>query len=87
LLALAAATLLILVGVLAYGNHSENKPVMWLAYIGFCVELVTLYFKTFGTLLNTSLFFLSAGALVTALAALAWHLHKRQFAGDWKASS
>jgi uncharacterized membrane protein len=87
LLALAAATLLILVGVLAYGNRSENKPVMWLAYIGFCIELVTLYFKTFGTLLNTSLFFLSAGALVTALAALAWHLHKRQFAGDWKASS
>ncbi len=87
LLTLAIATLLVLVGVLAHGNRTENKAVMWLAYIGFCIELVMLYFKTFGTLLNTSLFFLSAGVLVTALAALAWRLHKRQIASDWGVSS
>ena len=80
LIVLAVATLVVLVGALAYGNHMEDRAVMWLAYVGFSIEIVTLYFKTIGTLLNTSLFFLSAGVLVSALAALAWYLHKRQLA-------
>jgi uncharacterized membrane protein len=35
-----------------------------------------LYVRTFGSFLNTSLFFLVAALLVTALAWLAWRLHQ-----------
>ena len=71
---LALAGLVVLV---AYAVRTGNLPVLWVAYAGFAIELVSIYFKTLGTLLNTSLFFLSAGVLVIGLAWAAWKLHQR----------
>lgn len=75
---LAAATLALVLGALGLGAVAGNQPLTWLAYVGFSLELVTLYFRTLGTLLDTSIFFLLAGVLVIALAWLAWHLRQRQ---------
>jgi uncharacterized membrane protein len=71
-LALAA-----LIGTIVYALRAGNRPVLWLAYVAFSIELVSIYFKTLGTLLNTSLFFLSAGLLVIGLSWIAWKLHNR----------
>ena len=48
------------------------------AYTGFAIEIFTLYVRTFGTLLNTSLFFLVAALLVSGLAWVAYRLHQRK---------
>ncbi len=77
---LAAATLALVLGGLWLGVQRHFPALTWLAYISFSVEIVALYFKTLGTLLDTSLFFLSAGVLVCVLAAIAWRLHQRQSA-------
>ena len=58
--------------------HSDNRPALWLAYAAFALEIFTLYLKTFGTLLNTSLFFLVAAVIVSLLAWAAYKLHQRK---------
>jgi uncharacterized membrane protein len=66
-----------LIGLVVYALRSDNRPVLWLSYTAFSIELVSIYFKTLGTLMNTSLFFLSAGLLVIGLSWIAWKLHGR----------
>ena len=66
-----------LVGAIAWALRTDHRPVLAVAYAGFCIELVSIYFKTLGTLLNTSLFFLSAGLLVIGLSWIALKLHNR----------
>ena len=66
-----------LIAIIIYALRTDNRPVLWVAYAAFTVELVSIYFKTLGTLMSTSLFFLSAGLLVIALAWIAWKLHSR----------
>jgi uncharacterized membrane protein len=66
-----------LIGGIVYALRADNRPVLWVSYAGFAIELVSIYFKTLGTLLNTSLFFLSAGLLVIGLSWIAWKLHNR----------
>ena len=48
------------------------------AYAGFALEIFMLYVTTLGTLLNTSLFFLVAAIIVSALAWAAYRLHQRK---------
>jgi uncharacterized membrane protein len=55
---------------------------LWLGYAGFSIEVLALYFKTVGTLLGSSLFFLSAGVIVILLAAAAYRLHARGVAAE-----
>jgi uncharacterized membrane protein len=74
---LAAFALAVLLASAWVGVQRNMPALTWLAYIGFSLEIVALYFRTLGTLLDTSLFFLVAGGLVCALAALAWWLHGR----------
>jgi uncharacterized membrane protein len=73
-----------LIAIIIYALRTDNRPVLWVAYAAFTVELVSIYFKTLGTLMSTSLFFLSAGLLVIGLAWIAWKLHSRApaFLGD-----
>jgi len=80
--ALAGATLVIMIAALFYGARSHNSALTRLAYSLFSIELLGLYFKTLGTLLDTALFFLLAGVIVIALAAVAWALHRRQLLGS-----
>lgn len=82
LIFLAAATLAMLVAAIAYAMSERRTGLMWLGYIGFSIEVLALYAKTIGTLFGTSLFFLAAGLLVAALAAVAWYLAKRSNPDD-----
>lgn len=77
LILLAVITLLLVLGVIGLGLRRGSPALLWLGYAGFSIEVLALYFKTVGTLLGSSLFFLSAGAIVIALAAAAYRLHAR----------
>lgn len=78
LVVLGALSLLLLLALIWYGSSTHNRGALWLGYLGFSIEILALYGKTVGTLLDTSLFFLVAGLLVAGLAAMAWRLHARQ---------
>jgi uncharacterized membrane protein len=67
-IAAALVTLAVLTAALAVGIKAHSWLIMWLAYLGLIAEILGLYFKTLGSLINTSLFFLVAGLLVTGLA-------------------
>lgn len=73
----AAATLALLVAAIVWGSRSGQRNVLWLGYAGFSIEILALYFKTIGTLLGSSVFFLVTGLIVIALAGIAWRLHQR----------
>ena len=72
---LAVFSLVMLIAAIAWGLRTNNKGLLWVAYIGFSVEVLIIYFKTIGSLMGTSLFFLTAGLIVIALAAAAFKLH------------
>lgn len=80
LVVLGAFSLVLLLALIWYGLAAHNRGALWLGYLGFSVEILGLYAKTVGSLLDTSLFFLVAGLLVAGLAAMAWRLHARQSA-------
>ena len=75
---LSVATMALLLGAVFWGWRSDQKPVLWLGYVGFSAEVLALYFVTIGTLLGTSLFFLMSGLIVIGLAWLAYRLHAQQ---------
>ena len=77
---LAVLTLALLLGAMLWALHSDNRAALWLAYAGFALEVFSLYVKTFGTLLDTSLFFLIAAVMVSVLAWAAYKLHQRKIA-------
>ena len=64
----AALTFAILAGGLICGIQVRSRLVMWLTFSGLVAETLTLYFEKLGTLINTSLFFLAAGAGIFGLA-------------------
>ena len=78
LVLLAVLTLALLLGAIVYGVREGLKPVVWLGYVGFSVEVLAIYFKTVGTLLGSSVFYLVAGLIIIALAALARRLHRAE---------
>jgi uncharacterized membrane protein len=67
-LILGAITLLAIVATLGWAWRTDNRPLLWLAYLAFSVEIFSLYIKKIGTLLGTSGFFLVTGLMVAALA-------------------
>jgi uncharacterized membrane protein len=64
----AALTFAILAGGLICGIQVRSRLLMWLAFAGLVTETLTLYFDKLGNLINTSLFFLAAGAGIFGLA-------------------
>lgn len=76
LILLAAVTIALLIGAIYLGLSTGERAIAWLGYTGFSIEILAIYFKTVGTLLGSSLFFLVAGLIVMALAAFAWRLHR-----------
>lgn len=78
LVLLAVLTLALLLGAMLWAMQTDNRPALWLAYAAFALEVFSLYLKTFGTLLDTSLFFLVAAAIVSLLAWAAYRLHRRK---------
>ena len=75
---LAAFALTLLIGLIAWGLSSHNRVALWLGYIGFSIEILSVYAKTAGTLLDTSVLFLVAAIIVAGLAFMAWRLHQRE---------
>jgi len=78
LVILAALTLAGLVAAIAWGLGGGHRTILWLGYAGFSIEILALYFKTVGSLMGSSLFFLTTGLIVVALAGVAWRLYERQ---------
>lgn len=74
---LAALALALVIGAIFWGLRHGNRGALWLGYVGFSIEILAVYAKTIGTLLNASLFFLLAGLIVSALAAVAYRIHAR----------
>lgn len=74
---LALLSLALVLSGVALGLKLGSPALLWLGYAGFSIEVLGIYFKTVGTLLNTSFFFLSAGVLVILLAIAAYRLHAR----------
>jgi len=77
LVLLSFLTLVLLLAAMLWAVTSNNRGALWLAYGGFALEVFSLYVKTFGTLLNTSLFFFIAALMVSVLAWTAYQLHRR----------
>lgn len=77
LILIASLTIALLLAAIMWGSRTGHRNVLWLGYAGFSVEILALYFKTIGTLLGSSLFFLVTGLIVIALAGIAWRLHQR----------
>jgi uncharacterized membrane protein len=78
LVLLAILTIALLLAAMLWALTTDNRPALWLAYAAFAVEIFALYLKTFGSLLNTSLFFLIAAIMVSLLAWAAYRLHQRK---------
>jgi uncharacterized membrane protein len=76
--ALAAVTLALLTGAMYQALASDNRGALWLGYTAFAIEIFAIYVKMLGTLLDTSLFFLIAALIVSALAWAAWRLHQSE---------
>lgn len=76
LILLGAGTIALLIGAIYFGLSTGERSIAWLGYTGFSIEILAIYFRTVGTLLGSSLFFLVAGLIVMALAAFAWRLHR-----------
>jgi uncharacterized membrane protein len=75
---LAALTLALLVAAMYWALRTGNRGALWVGYVAFAVEIFAIYVRMLGTLLNTSLFFLVAALIVSALAWAAYRLHQRQ---------
>lgn len=76
---LVSAIIILLFALLVLGvswKH-EARGLAGLAYALFCAELLIVYAVTLGTLLDTALFFLTAGLLVIALAWAAYRFGRR----------
>lgn len=77
LVIVAAVTLIVLLAAIALSLRENHAGLIWVGYLCFTIEIFALYQKTLGGLLGTSLFFLLAGVLVAALAAVAWRIAGR----------
>jgi uncharacterized membrane protein len=74
LIVLAVLVIALLLALIAWGWRTSNRSLVWLGYAVFSVQILGLYFRTIGSLLGTSLFFLSAGVIVALLAWIAYRL-------------
>jgi uncharacterized membrane protein len=78
LLLFAVVTLIALLAAMYWALHTDNRGALWIGYTAFALEIYALYWRTLGSLLDTSLFFLVAAILVSALAWVAYLLHQRK---------
>jgi uncharacterized membrane protein len=65
------------VWAVAYGNRNGSRAAATFGLVAFAGEVLYLYFVTFGTLLDTALFFLIGGLLLIGLAAVLVRLQRR----------
>lgn len=81
LIVLAAMSLVLILGAIAYALSTGNRGALWVGYLSFSAEILALYSVTVGTILGTSLFFLVAAIIVSLLAYAALRLAQRAASG------
>ena len=74
---LAAFALVVTLAAIWWGLACPDRLALWLGYAGFSIEILGIYAKTIGSLLGSSVFFLSAGLIVAGLAYFAYRLLAR----------
>lgn len=74
---LAVVMLAVSMAAIGWGVRSGDRELGRIGYVAFAAEICGLYAKTIGSLMHTSLFFLSAGVGVVALAYGAYWLNKQ----------
>jgi uncharacterized membrane protein len=79
---LAGTALALTLAAIWWGLTSFDRFALWLGYLGFSIEILGIYGKTIGTLLGSSVFFLTAGFVVAGLAYFAYRLHARKEARE-----
>jgi uncharacterized membrane protein len=79
---LAVFALALTLAAIWWGLASSDRFALWLGYLGFSIEILWIYGKTVGTLLGSSVFFLTAGFVVAGLAYFAYRLHARREAQE-----
>ncbi|MCF6199987.1 MAG: hypothetical protein L3J67_11460, partial [Hyphomicrobiaceae bacterium] len=72
-----AIFLAMLVWLIEFGHRRGSDLYVWAALATFAAEVLYIYFRIFGSLLETSLFFFVGGVLTLGLAFFLTHLHKR----------
>lgn len=77
LLVYAAVSIVAAIGAIAWGLKSHDLTLSRTGYAAFFLEVVSLFVKTVGTLIGSSLFFVVTGAGVIGLAVLAYLVDKR----------
>ncbi len=77
-----AAFIAVLVWLIEFGHRRGSDLYVWAALATFAAEVLYIYFRIFGSLLETSLFFLVGGVLTMGLAFFLYRLHKRLDSSD-----
>ena len=72
-----AAFLALLIWLIDFGHRRGSDLYVWAALFTFAAEVLYVYFRIFGSLLETSLFFLVGGLLTMGLAFFLYRLHQR----------
>lgn len=75
---LAALSLVLLLAAISHGLATRNRGAVWIGYVAFSLEVLAIYWKTVGSILGTSLFFLIAALIVAGLAYLALRIARRR---------
>ena len=81
-LVLAVLALALTLAAVWWGLTADDRRALWLGYVGFSLQILWVYGKTVGTLMGSSVFFLSAGFVVAGLAYFAYRLHARRDAAE-----
>lgn len=74
---LGILALVLAVWAISFGNRIASRTAANLGLIAFAIEVLYMYWITFGTLLDTALFFLVGGLLLMGLAAVLVRLQRR----------
>jgi len=72
-----AIFLAMLIWLIEFGHRRGSDLYVWAALATFAAEVLYIYFRIFGSLLETSLFFFAGGILTLGLAFFLYQLHKR----------
>ncbi|MBA4132030.1 MAG: DUF2157 domain-containing protein [Hyphomicrobium sp.] len=81
-LVLAVLALALTLAAVWWGLTADDRRALWLGYLGFSLQILWIYGKTVGSLMGSSVFFLSAGFVVAGLAYFAYRLHARREAQE-----
>lgn len=72
-----AAFLALMIWLMMFGHRRLSDSYVWIALVAFAAQVLYIYFRLFGTLLETSLFFLVGGILTLSLSFVLYRVYQR----------